>query len=76
MNNLSKYISDRGMTRGEFAKRVGISAPYLSEILSGPKRPSIDLAFKIESETGGEVPASCWVRHEIPSASAPAKEAG
>ena len=61
MSNLSEYIASKGMTRSEFAKTVGISAPYLSEILSGAKRPSLNLAFRIEEITGGEVPASGWV---------------
>lgn len=63
MNKLSQYIADRGMTRSAFARMIGISGPYLSEILGDkkPKRPSLDLAFKIEAVTNGAVPASSWV---------------
>ena len=75
MSNLSEYIASKGMTRSEFAKTVGISAPYLSEILSGAKRPSLNLAFRIEGITGGEVPASGWVEHSYSPLTASSKEA-
>lgn len=50
----------QGRRKGEFAKEIGISAPYLSQILSGMKRPSYDLMVRIERATGGEVDLRCW----------------
>ena len=69
MENFAAYIKEGGKTRSEFARRIGISAPYLSEILSGSKRPSLDLAFKIEAETGGAVRAVDWVSPNAEEAS-------
>lgn len=66
MEQLTAHIKDAGLKRNEFAKVIGISAPYLSQILNGEKRPSLDLAFRIEAATGGNVPASSWVSHDTP----------
>ena len=48
------------MTQAEFARRIEYDKGNLHRLLSGSHRPSLDLAFKIESETGGAVPASAW----------------
>lgn len=61
MNKLAAYIAGTGSTRSSFAERIGISAPYLTQILNGDKRPSLDVAFRIEAATGGDVPACEWV---------------
>ncbi len=50
-----------GHTRRDFARELGISQSYLSEIASGAKRPSLNVAFRIERETEGKVPASSWI---------------
>jgi transcriptional regulator with XRE-family HTH domain len=70
MEQLATHLKAAGTKRNEFARIVGISAPYLTQILSGLKRPSLDLAFRIETATGGVVPASCWVSHQEPSLAA------
>lgn len=64
MEQLATHLKAAGIKRNEFAKSVGISAPYLTQILGGLKRPSLDLAFRIEQVTQGAVPASCWVSHQ------------
>jgi DNA-binding transcriptional regulator YdaS (Cro superfamily) len=46
------------MSRSEFARAVGISAPHLTLILGRSRGVSLDLAKRIESATGGEVSAS------------------
>jgi len=67
MEQLATYLKAGGIKRNEFARSVGISAPYLTQILGGLKRPSLALAFRIEQITQGAVPASCWVSHQGPS---------
>lgn len=62
MQKLNEYLS--GKKHGDFAKTLGISGAYLSQILSGKRRPAIDLAFLIERETGGKVPARSWVKRD------------
>jgi len=70
MEQLATHLKAAGIKRNEFARSVGISAPYLTQILAGRKRPSLDLAFRIEKATDGIVPASCWVSHQEPSLAA------
>ena len=37
---ISKIVEHSRLTKTEFAKRIGISQPYLSQICTGPKIPS------------------------------------
>lgn len=72
MEQLATHLKAAGIKRNEFARSVGISAPYLTQILGGLKRPSLDLAFRIEKATDGIVPVSCWTCHqELSFASTP-----
>lgn len=57
----SEFIRSSGLNRAAWADRLGISRPYLSDLLNGNKTPSLQLAFKIEQATGGKVPASAWL---------------
>lgn len=56
----TSFVDKSGDTRSAWAKRLGVSKSYLSDILNGHKRPSLDLAILIERETCGDVPASSW----------------
>lgn len=47
-------------SRGEVAEFLGISASYLSLILSRTRRPGYDTMRAIEIKTGGLVPISSW----------------
>jgi transcriptional regulator with XRE-family HTH domain len=76
MEKLATHLKAAGIKRNAFAKSVGISAPHLTHILTGIKRPSLDLAFRIEAETNGIVPASCWVSHPNPPSDATDPSAG
>lgn len=58
---LKLIIKESGVIQADWAKRFGVSSSYLSDLLNGKKRPSLDLAFKIERETSGRVLASSWV---------------
>jgi transcriptional regulator with XRE-family HTH domain len=61
MQHLSQYIKDAGMTQRAFAAAVNIAPGHLSEIITGKKLPGLALAFAIERQTLGQVPASSWV---------------
>lgn len=54
---LGKHLTAKGIKPAHFAKRVGVSRSYLSELLAGKKCPSRKVALLIERETEGEVPA-------------------
>lgn len=66
MSKLSTYLSKAGLTQSAFAKQVGISHNYLSQIVSGARAPSLTLAYEIELATGGAVPMKCWVTSSKP----------
>jgi len=60
MNTLAqKHLSSRPQL--DVAQKLGVSQAYLSQLLSGQRRPSLELAVHIEQMTGGAVPATSWV---------------
>jgi transcriptional regulator with XRE-family HTH domain len=60
MNTLArKYLSSRPQL--DVAQKLGVSQAYLSQLLSGQRRPSLELAVHIEQMTGGAVPTTSWI---------------
>lgn len=57
---LLKHIVANTQQR-QFAREVGCSEPHLSIILSGKKRPSLQLAARMSRATGGAVPIEAFV---------------
>lgn len=45
-------MDERGLTQRQLATEFGIEAAHLSLILSGHRRPSLDVAVRIEALTG------------------------
>ena len=66
MEKLHAYFAPKDRRKGKFAARIGINNAYLSQILSGHRRPSFKLMCIIEDATGGEVKVQDWkmVDHE------------
>jgi len=56
-----QHIIASGRSQSAWAVKLGISKGYLSGILSGAKRPGLDLAVRIERLTDGAVPVDSWV---------------
>jgi DNA-binding transcriptional regulator YdaS (Cro superfamily) len=69
---LKQHLQFVGEKQGSFAVRLGVSGPFLSQIISGHRRPSLDLAVRIARLTGGAVPVESWV----PESAAPEGDAG
>jgi len=65
---LKAHIDSSGLTRAAWAKRLGVSEPYLSQLINRRKTPSLEIAGRIERETGGAVPAMSWLPSEAMSA--------
>jgi DNA-binding transcriptional regulator YdaS (Cro superfamily) len=42
------------------AKRLGVSQSLIAEWEKGPRRPGLETAVMMESETGGAVPIEAW----------------
>lgn len=66
MEKLRAYLEGKDPETGKarrqsaLAEAVGMSKPYLSQILAGARRPSYDMMCKIRDATGGEVPLEAW----------------
>ena len=58
MANLTDYLDRRRGAASALAKRAGLSEGALSSIRSGQRRPSPELAKRIEQATDGEVSAT------------------
>lgn len=59
MEKLRQYLE--GRKKGDFARAIGTTPSYLSQLLSKHRTPSFPLMVRIEQESGGEVPVSSWV---------------
>lgn len=52
---LQHYLIDHDLTQGDFAKTLGISISYLSELLNGRKSISLNILFSIAEETAIDI---------------------
>jgi len=62
MKRLQKHIDEIAVCKSVFARQIGISPSYLSDLLSGRRTPALELAFHIECKTNGRVPAFSWIK--------------
>lgn len=59
---LDTYLSGEGIKDAEFADRIGRDRSMVSKLRRGIVKPTIDLAAKIEEQTGGAVTMQSWAR--------------
>jgi DNA-binding transcriptional regulator YdaS (Cro superfamily) len=57
-NKLSVFLE--GRKRADFARELGISSAYLTQLANRDRTPGLGLALKIERVTNGAVPVSSW----------------
>lgn len=55
---LRAWLDRSKQQQRELAAKLGVSDAYLSQILSGLRRPKLELLMAIEAETG--VPVASW----------------
>lgn len=55
MKAVQHYLIDHDLTQGDFAKTLGISTSYFSELLNGRKGISLKILFSIADKTGIDV---------------------
>lgn len=60
MEKLNEHLDGAKIRQNEFASRIGVSEPFLSQLLKGTRRPSFKVMQRIASETGGAVPLEAW----------------
>lgn len=70
MTDFQTYVVATRSRQSDLAKRLGISQPHLSQILASKRKPSLELAVRIEKLTGGAVPAGSWVEDGVPAVGA------
>lgn len=56
---LAEYRDRYGYKQYELAELLGIDDAYLSQLLSGKRRPGLPIAVRIEERTG--IPAKSWL---------------
>lgn len=49
------YLIDHDLTQGDFAKTLGISTSYFSELLNGRKSIPLNILFSIAEETAMDI---------------------
>lgn len=64
MTQLAAHLISENIRRAEFARRIGTSKGYLSDIANGNRTPSLELALRIERVTSGAVPVAAWAKSE------------
>ena len=61
MNHVMKqYLKGNRIYQIDFARRLGVTQPYLSQIISGEKPITLKMAARISKLTHGEVPVTSW----------------
>jgi len=63
---LKRYIKKLDIDQKKFADAADIAPDFLSHLLRGRKRPSLDTAFRIEEASRGEVDAKLWTTETTP----------
>jgi len=52
MDAISRYLKDNGLTQAALAHELAIAPAFLSQIISGVRKPGIALTKRIEAVTG------------------------
>ena len=59
-NRLKSWLEAASISQAELARRLEYDKGNMHRVLNGRLRPTLALAFKIERETDGVIPASAW----------------
>lgn len=57
---LASFFARRKGQQSVIAVKVGVSPSYISDLLSGRRVPSLDVAMRISAATNGAVPLRSW----------------
>lgn len=74
MQDLATYLSEKRISQKSFALRVGVHQSYISRLCRGEAKLGLELAFLIQRETNGAVPASIWVNDLPPDGDQPSDQ--
>lgn len=59
---LGAWVDEHGWTRQQLADELGITLASAARFCSGDRRPSLEMAVKIEDLTKGAVPVRYWLQ--------------
>lgn len=58
---LDAYMGREGLKDADLAPKIGRDRSMVSKLRRGVVRPTLELADRIEKETGGAVPIRSWL---------------
>lgn len=63
-NRLAAWLKKNGRTRSAFAREIGVSAPYMTQLCAAPPVywPSREVAERILKATDGEITPNDFMR--------------
>jgi DNA-binding transcriptional regulator YdaS (Cro superfamily) len=53
--DLKTFLKKQGITQTALAGAIGVSPPFIAEVVAGRKEPSLETALRIEESTRGQV---------------------
>ena len=65
---LADWLKVNGVTQVEFAKRIGVTSGFVSQMCAGVSRPGLDRIEAIHKATSGEVTATDFL--DLPASAA------
>jgi plasmid maintenance system antidote protein VapI len=65
MTQLRTYLKTQGITQAAFAKQADLNQATVSKLCAGTIGASLPTALRIERLTGGAVPVSALLRHDM-----------
>lgn len=61
---LKEYLSNNEITKSAFARDIPCHYTYIIKIIKGEKKPSYEMARRIEQITNGQVKRTNWYPNE------------
>ena len=58
---LKDYLTKKDLSQAEFSEMIGVSQPFVSQLVNGERLPSLTIATKIRVATKGAVTESDWI---------------
>ncbi len=74
MELFRRYLKSTGTSLTKIAGQLNSSKGCVHDLLSGRRRPSLRLAYRIEEVTDGAVPMTSWFAEHAHTPSAPDTE--
>lgn len=70
---IDEFMEERpGQSQSVVAAELGISRPFLNQLLNFQREPSRPTMRRIEENSGGKVTQASWFQRQNPDAPAPA----